>query len=292
MPTLIDFINRPVVPQPWSEGDNIPWNEPGFSERMLREHLTQDHDAASRRTAKIELHVAWIHGAVLAGQPTRILDLGCGPGLYTSRLARLGHVCAGIDFSPASIGYAVAQAARDGLPCVYVCDDIRAAVFGSGYGLVMFIYGEFNVFKPADARAILIRAAEALAPGGVLLLETSIFDGVRAIGKAGTLWYTSLVGLFSPEPHVTFSESFWDEATSTATTRHFVIDGVTAEVTRYAATYQAYSNDALAGLLRGCGFDQVHFYPSLHGAPDASQPDFMAITAHKAGGRPATVTVM
>lgn len=33
------------------------------------------------------------------GNPTRILDLGCGPGLYTSRLARLGHCCVGIDFS-------------------------------------------------------------------------------------------------------------------------------------------------------------------------------------------------
>ena len=28
------------LPEPWDEGDNIPWNEPGFSRRMLREHLT------------------------------------------------------------------------------------------------------------------------------------------------------------------------------------------------------------------------------------------------------------
>ena len=54
MATLLDFINRSPVPEAWAEGDNIPWNDPGFSERMLREHFPQDHDAASRRTEKIE----------------------------------------------------------------------------------------------------------------------------------------------------------------------------------------------------------------------------------------------
>jgi predicted TPR repeat methyltransferase len=43
---------------------------------------------------------------VLQSEPQRILDLGCGPGLYTQRLASLGHTCVGIDISPASIAYA------------------------------------------------------------------------------------------------------------------------------------------------------------------------------------------
>ncbi|MCP4589836.1 MAG: hypothetical protein GY842_03755 [bacterium] len=33
---------RTLCPAPWSEGDNITWNDPEFSERMLIEHLTQD----------------------------------------------------------------------------------------------------------------------------------------------------------------------------------------------------------------------------------------------------------
>ena len=42
---LGDIITR-SQPLPWSEGDNIPWNDPDFSSRMLIEHLTQGHDAA------------------------------------------------------------------------------------------------------------------------------------------------------------------------------------------------------------------------------------------------------
>ena len=77
---LLDVIHRPVTPGPWTEGDNIPWDDPAFSQRMLKEHLSQAHDKASRRIDKVNLHVDWIHRRLLAGRATRILDLGCGPG--------------------------------------------------------------------------------------------------------------------------------------------------------------------------------------------------------------------
>ena len=41
MKTLMEIVERHKRPAPWTEGDNIPWNEPGFSERMLAEHLSQ-----------------------------------------------------------------------------------------------------------------------------------------------------------------------------------------------------------------------------------------------------------
>jgi 2-polyprenyl-3-methyl-5-hydroxy-6-metoxy-1,4-benzoquinol methylase len=104
--TILDIIDRTPKPAPWSEGDNIPWDDPGFSERMLAEHLSQEHDLASRRSEAIDHHVEWIFSEILGSRPARLLDLGCGPGLYTVRLARAGCECVGIDFSPASIRHA------------------------------------------------------------------------------------------------------------------------------------------------------------------------------------------
>src|SRR5690606_20602327 len=121
---LLDLIERKAVPEPWSEGEKIPWNDAEFSRRMLDEHLSQAHDAASRRAEKIDQHVAWIHRAHLAGEATQIIDLGCGPGLYAMRLARLGHEVVGIDFSPAAIAYAQAQAEREALSCRFIEADI------------------------------------------------------------------------------------------------------------------------------------------------------------------------
>ncbi|MBI4788747.1 MAG: class I SAM-dependent methyltransferase [Chloroflexi bacterium] len=94
---------------------------------MLREHLSQAHDAASRRVEIIDKQVAWIHAAVLSGRPTRLVDLGCGPGLYTSRLAKLGHDCIGLDFSPASNAYANERNRVDQTRCIYLRQDIRMA---------------------------------------------------------------------------------------------------------------------------------------------------------------------
>ena len=47
---LLNLTHRTSPPEPWAEGDKLPWHDPDFSRRMLREHLSQAHDAASRRT--------------------------------------------------------------------------------------------------------------------------------------------------------------------------------------------------------------------------------------------------
>jgi 2-polyprenyl-3-methyl-5-hydroxy-6-metoxy-1,4-benzoquinol methylase len=175
---------------------------------MLKEHLSQAHDAASRRFETIDRHVSWIHEQVLKGKPARILDLGCGPGLYTYRLARLGHSCVGIDFSPASIAYAREQAQEAGLECRYLQQDIRTADYGGEYGLVISIFGEFNVFRPQEAKAILTKACRALAPNGFLLLEPHTFEAVVEIGKQPSSWYSTEKGLFSDAPHLCLQENF------------------------------------------------------------------------------------
>jgi len=275
MVQLLDLVQRQAVPEPWAEGEKIPWNDPGFSQRMLAEHLSQAHDMASRRFAVIDRQVAWIHGALLGSRPARILDLGCGPGLYTSRLARLGHECIGIDFSPASIAYAREQARTEGLDCSYVQQDIRTAEYGTGYGLVMLLFGEFNVFRPAEAQAIVRKAYQALDEGGLLLLEVHTFATVRDLGEQPRSWYSAPSGLFSERPHLVLTESFWDAQRAVATERYFVLDAATGDVARHAASVQAYTDEQYRSLLADTGLAAVIFYPSLIGSPDETQGEFM-----------------
>jgi SAM-dependent methyltransferase len=275
---LHDIVTRSSAPQPWIEGDNIPWNDPGFSARMLREHLTQDHDLASRRLEKIDQHVKWIHEDLLDNQSNSILDLGCGPGLYTSRLAQKGHTCTGIDFSPASIEYARAQKMPG---CTYLEGDARRTDFGVGYDLVMFIFGEFNVFTPAHGRMILQKAASALAKGGTLLLEVHHHDAVRNMGLEAPSWFSSDGGLFSDRPHIVLMDNHWDETSQAATQRYYVIDAETGTVDRYAASYQSYTNSDYTRLLTECGFEDIRFYPALGRSSGDPDPTLIAISARK-----------
>ena len=278
---LGDILSRKIPPEPWDEGDNIPWNEPGFSRRMLREHLAQSHDLASRRSEKIDAHVDWIHREALRGSPAKILDLGCGPGLYSSKLARLGHRCVGIDFSPASIEYARERAAADSLSCEYIHADIRTAEYGSGYGLAMLIFGEFNVFKPSDAARILDKAHNALEEGGILLLEAHTSGAFREFSQRPATWYSSESGLFSDLPHLCLQENFWDAGSETVTRRYLIISTSTGEVARYAQSLKAYTEGQYRAVIEGAGFADVRFLPSLIGKEDPSQPHLLAITARK-----------
>jgi SAM-dependent methyltransferase len=280
---LVDLVRRRAVPEPWSEGEKIPWHEPEFSRRMLDEHLSQAHDAASRRRETIGRHVAWIHGAVLSKRATRILDLGCGPGLYASRLAKRGHECVGIDCGPASIAYAREEAERERLRCTYRKEDIRSVEYGDGFGLVMLIFGELNAFPPADAREVLERAHAALEPGGRLLLEPHTFAAVRRVGERAPSWRAAERGLFSARPHVWLRESFWDAERRAATERWYVIDAETGEVTRHAASAQAYTDEEYRSLLAECGFGALETYPSLTGEEDPSQRGLFALVAERGG---------
>ncbi len=77
--TLANLVRRDPNPEPWAEGEKIPWDDPGFSERMLAEHLSQEHGLASRRLPLIEEHVDWLLATQLQGTDTRLLDLGPPP---------------------------------------------------------------------------------------------------------------------------------------------------------------------------------------------------------------------
>ena len=276
---LLDIVNRAPSPEPWSEGDNIPWDDPEFSARMLKEHLSQTHDLASRRPERIDRQVAWIHAHVLAERPARVLDLACGPGLYAARLAKLGHTVAGIDFSPASIDYATARCGAEELDCVFHHADLRKAEFGEGFDLAMMIFGQFNVFRPAEARGILKKACAALAPGGRLLLETQTDESVESRGRRAPTWHSAESSLFSPKPYLCLEEAAWDGASRAMTERYYVVDAADGRVTRYALTTQAYTTDELTALLAAEGFTQVEFIPTLgEPAPDA---DFIGVLARK-----------
>jgi SAM-dependent methyltransferase len=261
---LRDLIERrPLVAG--ESAEKIPWHEPAFSARMLREHLSQAHDAASRRSEVIDRHVHWIHDVACEGRPGRVLDLGCGPGFYTSRMARLGHHCTGIDFSRASIDYARREAERDGLDCEYRLADLTQGGFGGGFDTALFVFGEFNTFERAVGERLLGEAHAALANGGCLVVEAQPAAAVEAIGRGAPSWYSAESGLFSDAPHLVFHESAWNPECCAASERWWVIDADASAVRSYSQTLWAHDEEDYAGLFATAGFSRLERFGSLEG---------------------------
>jgi SAM-dependent methyltransferase len=243
-------------PEPWSYGGKIPWHEPDFSARMLREHLSQDHDLASRRAAKIDAHVEWLDHELLPDRAF-VLDLGCGPGLYTSRLAGLGHTCVGIDFSPCSIEHARSEAIEASLECTYVLEDLLKADFGSGFDAVLLLYAEFNTFSRREAENLLVRARQSLKSRGQLVLEVNTEEQVRRLGNAAPSWYVSERGLFADEPHVCLIDCAWYEASRVSAQRFTVFRSGSDRPDTYVCTTQAYLDSEYSEMLQWAGFTSV-----------------------------------
>jgi 2-polyprenyl-3-methyl-5-hydroxy-6-metoxy-1,4-benzoquinol methylase len=82
---------------------------------MLRLHLDGARALASGTARTVEATVGWIVETFRPGSGDAVLDLGCGPGLYTHRLARTGAAVTGIDFSDRSPAHARGQAEAEGL---------------------------------------------------------------------------------------------------------------------------------------------------------------------------------
>jgi SAM-dependent methyltransferase len=278
MSALIEIVHRAVTPAPWAEGENIPWSDPAFSERMLAEHLCQTHDAASRRAEKIDAHVAWLHEQILAGRPGKVLDLACGPGLYTQRLAKRRHACVGVDWAPAAVAYATTQAQSQGVPCTYVQADVREAGFGDGFDLAMMLHGQLNVFRRGAAADILRRAHNALAPGGRLVLEMQSCEYLHNDGRTGCDWTAAEGGLFSERPYLMLHESFWIEDAPARVDRYYIIDAATGQVDRHSLTTEAYSAEQIERLLTGAGFADVQLSADLGGV---AMPEYVVVTARR-----------
>lgn len=247
---------NPQLEDIWGGQYKIPWNDAAFSRRMLREHLSQEHDLASRRTDWIDKHVNWIHQELLHGRPSRVLDLGCGPGFYSHRLTALGHRCRGIDFGPASIEYAQKHN-PDTSRCDFVLGDLRWADFGGPYNLAMMLYGELNVFAPEEAALILRKAHSSLAPGELLIAEVQTRDAVEQLGRTEASEYSCESGLFSDQPHRCQTKNKWLDDQQVAVQVFTVTETDTGKTHTYRSTTKAWSDSELRALFVQAGFTEA-----------------------------------
>ncbi len=245
---------------------NLPWDDPEFSARMLREHLDQSHGAASRQLGEIDrqIDVMWRWLDLRAG--ARILDVTCGPGLYAVRLAQRGCTVHGIDFSPAAIAYARDLAAREGVAerCRFTLADVREAIpqeADVGYDAALFIYGQLSVFTRDDTAALLRGCARSLRPGGRLIAELLDFERLDR-REHNSWWYTDRGGLWGDFPYLHLGERDWDAEQNRSVERFFILNLETGEMHRYGLVDHGYPTASFLDLCQGAGFARTDPHPA------------------------------
>jgi ubiquinone/menaquinone biosynthesis C-methylase UbiE len=265
---LWKVYHRPDWRKPLSEAQNLPWNDPDFSERMLREHLDESHGAATRVTAERAVQIDWLWAKLDLSLGSRLLDVTCGPGLYAVELARRGCQVTGADFSPAAIAYARDLARSEGLAesCAFIEQDVRAMDFtGASLDAALFLYGQLAVFTKAEAQTLLGKIAQALKPGGRLCVE--LLNQRRVDKTRSEWWFTDDKGLWGDRPFLHLGERFWSEEEEMSVERFYIIHLETGQLTEIALSDQTYSVESMTRMIRQAGFSSIDVYEAWDHLP-------------------------
>ena len=114
----------------------------------------------------------------------KIVDVGCGGGLLSEPLARLGADVVGIDAAAENIGVAQAHAEETGLAIDYRCTTAEAlAADGARFDAVVSMEVVEHV---ADLGAFLTALAQLAKPDGAVLLST--------LNRTPKAWALAIVG--------------------------------------------------------------------------------------------------
>lgn len=257
---IANILTLSRQPRLYEKGTAVMWTDEYISRQLLAIHLDPASNAASRNPGTIDRLVGWLREEIGPDRRT-ILDLGCGPGLYTERLAQSGYAVTGVDFSANSIAYARERAKKLGLNIDYSCLNYLDMEYQEQFDAVLMIYCDFGVLT-ADERALLVKKIyAALKPGGVFIFDALNKEVLNRLRFEKT-WTASEKGFWRGEPYVCLAESF-HYPEQKATLDQYIVIGVEEQQKVYRFWNHYFAPDDIREMFTGAGFSGVKRFESL-----------------------------
>jgi 2-polyprenyl-3-methyl-5-hydroxy-6-metoxy-1,4-benzoquinol methylase len=255
------------------------WTDEHTSKQMLSFHLDEEGDISSRNKAFIDRSVEWIASHFNVGAGTKIVDFGCGPGLYTTPLAQRGADVTGIDFSKRSVQYAQGVAAKEGLTVRYVNQNYLEFETDGRFHLILMIMCDFCALSPNQRRHLLGKFHMLLEPGGFLLLDVYSLTAFEQREEMVKFETNLLDGFWSPDKYYGFLNRFKYEEDKVVLDKYTI-----EEATRTRTVYNWFQHFTCEGLekeLTACDFAVEKFYSDVAGSPYNPKGTEFAVVAKK-----------
>lgn len=154
--------NHLEIPPIYTMSKTNFWNEEHISKQMLDAHLAPEFEGASRNHNYMNASSAWIQKVVPPAMYPRLLDIGCGPGLYAERFALAGYHVTGIDFSQRSIAYARESAQKKRLDITYKYQNYLELVPEANYDFVTMIYCDYGALSTINRSILMNKIYDSL----------------------------------------------------------------------------------------------------------------------------------
>lgn len=274
---LAHLVARPQLDQRTSA---LFWDDPYISQQMLAAHLDPSHDAASRKPETIEQSVAWLMSQLELLPGMRVLDLGCGPGLYSRRFARAGLQVTGVDYARRSIDYATADAAEHGLPIEYRYQNYLEMDDEAAYDVICLIWCDFGALTDCEREALLPRIRRALKSGGAFVFDVFTLQHFAGVA-AGRSWEIHPNGGFWRSGAYLELQQIYRYAEADTDLTQYVIITADGEAMPYHIWNRSFSPASITALLSRHGFVVESCWSNLCGLPWEEEAHTLGVIARK-----------
>jgi len=271
-------INSRPAPFQFYTADEL-WTNEHTSKQMLEYHLNDHVDLSSRNKEFIGQSVKWIISKFEIDKTTEIADFGCGPGLYTTRLAERGARVTGIDFSQNSLNYAKQVATNKGLSINYILSNYLEFETTDRFDLIIMIMCDFCVLSPAQRKKMLSKFNLLLKTEGSVLLDVYSLNSFNQKEESAIYELNQLNGFWSPEDYYGFVNTFKYEKEKVTLDKYTII-----EKSRKREVYnwlQYFSEDSLKNEFEENGFKIIELYSDVAGKSFNSKSTEFAIVSRK-----------
>lgn len=197
---LLKYISE--KPKVYQESCLPFWDDEHISKHMLNAHLDFTKDSASRSLETIKATCHWIDEyCSLHGCGKKLLDLGCGPGLYAEQLYKKSYDVTGIDFSKRSIEYAKRHALKTHKTIQYKYQNYLDVDFENEFDVIIMIYCDFGVLSPSKRKQLLSKVYKALKKGGIFIFDVLTIKHEEDFVEFQTIDYFEN-GFWANEEHI------------------------------------------------------------------------------------------
>lgn len=260
------------------------WNDPYMSEQLLKLHLHPHFDLCSRRHEDIAKEAQWISQRFNLGKGSRLCDIGCGPGLYTTPWAKTGAQVTGVDISEGSLAYAKQQAEKDGVQVDYLQQNFLGYTGTKKYDLITMINNVYNDLDDKQRSTLLKNFHQLLDDDGHIVLDVSSLN--KFAGKeekqasfASSAFPGDMSNFWSAGYHYLFTQCFKYDDDRYTLDKYSVVN---VQQTRSVYIWiKYYEPESLKAEFAENGFEIVEHYADFSGAQYQPDSPGIAVIARK-----------
>lgn len=271
---LLDYLKE--KPRLYSASTAPFWNDEHISKGMLEAHLNLEVESASRKYDDITRSVDWIAKTFYTKEKNLLLDLGCGPGLYTELFCKAGFNVTGVDLSARSIAYATEHARTNNLPITYLCKDYLGLDYENAFDVITLIYCDFGVLSPEDRRSLLHKMRKAMKPNGRLILDAFTPCAFANFLEHRTIQYADQ-GYWHTKPYMCIQSNYTYPESRNYLEQYIVVTQDNCAC--YNIWNQAFDTQSLTQELHDAGFKDIDFYDDVTGKALTGTCDTICVVA-------------